>query len=680
MHKAIRIVAFLLALGGVSATAFAQLPPTNSYGLDLAANNQQTTAPTNHLRLRYNASTGQLEQSISGSSYAAVNNSSVINVKNAPYNCKGDGVTDDTACIQAAINVAKAQIVTTNGTRSGGEVFFPAGVYILTGPLNMQASQYVRLEGVAGFGAGFGGGSSLVPPSVLMYTGGGSSSIIQLNSSFGTSISYLGILYNSSSFTGFLIDYGHLSGVGTDASYNVIENCLLGSNVAGAWNAAALVSWNNGDFNILRQSHLQGAVAGVRFRETLNDYADANRIEDSLFRDFQVGHIMNAGNQELVQGNVFEGNQHQGPPLSAPAYTTDISSQGAIIDTWNTSFNFVGNWVGDYPLGATQFDTSPDSGVNAYNLRMEGNFVANVHLGNLRSATISNNALQGAVTFDVGGTYTGVTILDNIWFNAVTYTNLPAAAFVKGNTRNINTVIVNDQMTLAGPFTATTGMFNGNVSVATGSTMLTNTIEPVSGNQVNIATTGVEIVELAGASGVTVLGGVASGSGFSETWNSFFFKANNATSGSTLQNSSRSFWRGEYWNGTASTDFDATLQLVPDTTTPTAHLQLVMNGVTIANRTSGGAESQQAPTVASATTIAPVAGLNIVSGAVTIQTITPPPTCATAGLGCCIDLAATGAWATNTAGNIATTGFTATTNVDYRACYVSSASKWYFSQ
>lgn len=45
----------------------------------------------------------------------------VFNVMAAPFNAKGDGVTDDTGAIQAAINAAHAA--------GGGRVYFPAGTY-----------------------------------------------------------------------------------------------------------------------------------------------------------------------------------------------------------------------------------------------------------------------------------------------------------------------------------------------------------------------------------------------------------------------------------------------------------------------------------------------------------------------------------------------------------------------
>lgn len=58
-----------------------------------------------------------------------------VNVKDAPYNAVGDGVTDDTAAIQAAIDVC---------TNIGGTVYFPDGVYVIGG-------EYKAIAGTAGY-------------------------------------------------------------------------------------------------------------------------------------------------------------------------------------------------------------------------------------------------------------------------------------------------------------------------------------------------------------------------------------------------------------------------------------------------------------------------------------------------------------------------------------------------
>src|ERR1041384_6112494 len=51
----------------------------------------------------------------------------VHNVKDAPFNAKGDGITVDTAAIQAALNAAKL---------SGQAVYIPTGVYRIDAPLD----------------------------------------------------------------------------------------------------------------------------------------------------------------------------------------------------------------------------------------------------------------------------------------------------------------------------------------------------------------------------------------------------------------------------------------------------------------------------------------------------------------------------------------------------------------
>ena len=73
---------------------------------------------------------------------------SVISVKDAPYNAKGDGVTDDRAAIQAALDAAQAA--------GGATVFFPVGTYIVSRnggnsySLLMSGYSNIKLEGIPG--------------------------------------------------------------------------------------------------------------------------------------------------------------------------------------------------------------------------------------------------------------------------------------------------------------------------------------------------------------------------------------------------------------------------------------------------------------------------------------------------------------------------------------------------
>ncbi|MFA6003657.1 MAG: right-handed parallel beta-helix repeat-containing protein, partial [Elusimicrobiota bacterium] len=73
-----------------------------------------------HYRVKSRDAAGNL--AVSGD-YAFTTSASAgaLNVKNAPYNAKGDGSTDDTAAIQAAINAVAA----------GGTVYVPDGIYMI---------------------------------------------------------------------------------------------------------------------------------------------------------------------------------------------------------------------------------------------------------------------------------------------------------------------------------------------------------------------------------------------------------------------------------------------------------------------------------------------------------------------------------------------------------------------
>jgi hypothetical protein len=64
-----------------------------------------------------------------------------INVKSAAYGAKGDGVTDDTTAIQAALAAVGA---------GGNTVYFPAGTYLLSAGLAIPARTHLRGAGMGG--------------------------------------------------------------------------------------------------------------------------------------------------------------------------------------------------------------------------------------------------------------------------------------------------------------------------------------------------------------------------------------------------------------------------------------------------------------------------------------------------------------------------------------------------
>lgn len=73
----------------------------------------------------YTVSTGNIIQATDVDQLVNSLNSFYFNVKDTGFGAKGDGVTDDTTAIQAAINAANSA--------SGGTVFFPVGTYLVSG-------------------------------------------------------------------------------------------------------------------------------------------------------------------------------------------------------------------------------------------------------------------------------------------------------------------------------------------------------------------------------------------------------------------------------------------------------------------------------------------------------------------------------------------------------------------
>jgi hypothetical protein len=80
-----------------------------------------------------------LQSNIDFNGFSIVNAGSTVgyaNVKLPPYNAVGDGVTDDSAAIQAAINAAYEV--------GGGTVFFPKGIYLCNGPFDATTNSVLK--------------------------------------------------------------------------------------------------------------------------------------------------------------------------------------------------------------------------------------------------------------------------------------------------------------------------------------------------------------------------------------------------------------------------------------------------------------------------------------------------------------------------------------------------------
>jgi len=95
----------------------------------------------------------QLVPSGSGSANMGQGITDWINVKAAPYNASGNGTTDDTAAIQAALTALET---------NGGVLYFPVGTYLVSSSLTYTSTAELHIRGDVMNGrlsSGIGGGS-----------------------------------------------------------------------------------------------------------------------------------------------------------------------------------------------------------------------------------------------------------------------------------------------------------------------------------------------------------------------------------------------------------------------------------------------------------------------------------------------------------------------------------------
>jgi len=139
------------------------------------------------------------------------------NVKD--HGATGNGTTDDTVAIQAALDTVKL---------GGGTVVFPPGNYLISSALKLDdVAQPVRLQGPGG------GNTPTLSGATITYNAASGSAILA-GSTQGLILSGLRFIYTNAAYQGNLIDFGwgtdpgHSGAKSSDASYNHLEDCFFG--------------------------------------------------------------------------------------------------------------------------------------------------------------------------------------------------------------------------------------------------------------------------------------------------------------------------------------------------------------------------------------------------------------------------------------------------------------------
>jgi hypothetical protein len=212
-----------------------------------------------------------------------------INVKDAPYNATGDGVTDDSAAIQAAINACAAG--------GGGRVFIPTGTYVCVGLL---LPSYVTIEGQTEWTyplypdvlkgtvlqqKATGGGVISLATTYPTYTSsaGVRNLIVRGN---GSAVAGKGINFGASNFYGgirgvFVTNFADegiwLAGIAGRLTHSLVSECVLSHAALGAFKGAVTIAGTDHEVE-----YVEVQTSSFKGRDwfqgaPLNAITDANR-------------------------------------------------------------------------------------------------------------------------------------------------------------------------------------------------------------------------------------------------------------------------------------------------------------------------------------------------------------------------------------------------------------------
>ena len=241
------------------------------------------------------------------------------------FGAAGDGVTDDTAAIQAALNFALL--------RGGGNIFFPSGVYICNGQLSLTTPIDVNLHGEGNDNTNSAG-------SRIRYTGTASPFF-----SFNTpnarmfTMEKLDFQYSNAAFSGTLLKMP-----GFDMC---IRKCHL-SGYGGALNALYLLDINESVDVHLDQVRFGASQYGLHGMSSTG-YANAVVLNQCAFSGPLVANVLNTGQGWVVNGCSFEpcaNNLANGIYIEPAAHAQGLTINGCWFgDLTDTALSPANQWI-----------------------------------------------------------------------------------------------------------------------------------------------------------------------------------------------------------------------------------------------------------------------------------------------------------------------------------------------
>lgn len=297
------------------------------------------------------------------------------------FGAKGDGVTDDTAAIAAAMNSLSS---------SGGDVYFPPGQYLATSFPDLTNRSNVRIWGDGGESAG------AAAPAAILINAAGSTSFINAPGAVALGIEGIQFIVKNGSFNGFIVALGSSP---SNAAFCKIKRCSFfgGATARYVAKGISLDKTIESEIDSCSFGELLFAIAG----SSNSSFSNVARIANCQFIDTAQIPIQGGGMAWRILGCTFEG-YNNGTPGNVLA--------GAMINFSTNPFNgieFAGNWLGDVQTNGGTWLSFAGGGIDIHG----GNFFGGnagsdaIFLQNTDSANIEGNTFNtfgSAISFGSG--------------------------------------------------------------------------------------------------------------------------------------------------------------------------------------------------------------------------------------------------------------------------------------
>jgi pectate lyase-like protein len=361
----------------------------------------------------------------------------VVNVKDPMWagGAKGDGVTNDTAAIQAAIDS-----IPQTGNVYGGTVFFPPGDYLCAGQINMDSKLGITMLGIS-----TGAWTRQSPR--LLYSGTGTAPFIQARSSNG--LRFIGLHFEpqSNSFTGDLLNFDWLTASPADVAALHIEDCQFGPPGTGVGQSArSYIRLNKVIFSTIRWCAFRWGVSHIRVGDP--DYTSGISFENNthnLASDTPI--IASAGESIAFRDCWFETNIDD----SARAYRHDPANPclGLV---------FTGCWFGDAIAGGSWIEAT-GRGIMIIGNRMGSPINACVKLTTCTGVVVSGNEFGGETALEFVSANSDIWVMANSMTVVTPYVNPQNVqnGFLQNGPNVPNMKLLGAPLQLASPIYASDG-------------------------------------------------------------------------------------------------------------------------------------------------------------------------------------------------------------------------------